>query len=84
MCVSLQAACLRSCNANPACNSWNFNKTRGTCGLQGNAPNVHYARGNDCGLRGGWGYDKLFTEIPTSNLGRIMDKSPTKQNLKKC
>ena len=58
LCLSLQAACLRSCNANPACNSWNFNTTRGTCGLQGNAPNVYYARGNDCGLRGRWAYDK--------------------------
>jgi hypothetical protein len=57
--MSSSTACLRSCNTNPACSSWNFNKTLSMCRLQKDAPNVFYALGNDCGLRGGWTYDKI-------------------------
>ena len=55
--ASSSAACLKRCNTNPACLSWNHNKTTGMCALQKDAPDVFYALGTDCGLRGGWSYD---------------------------
>jgi hypothetical protein len=39
--------------------SWNFARATKMCTLQGDAPNVYYSLGNDCGLRGSWAYDKI-------------------------
>ena len=58
--VSASAECLKQCNQNLACTSWNFDRASQICTLQkGPAPNVFYKLGNDCGLRGTWSYDPV-------------------------
>ena len=39
--------------------SWNFARAAGSCTLQGDAPDVYYLAGSDCGLRGEWAYDAV-------------------------
>ena len=61
--------CLRSCNGNAACMSWNFDRAAGTCTLQRDAPNMFYALGTDCGLRGAWTYDSTGSCLTLTRPG---------------
>ena len=63
------ADCLAACNANAACMSWNFATAAQTCTLQKDAPNVFYALGNDCGLRGEWSYSNQTQCLMLSRPG---------------
>jgi len=63
------AACLKACNANTGCASWNFARATKMCTLQSTAPNVFYSLGTDCGLRGGWAYDKASQCLTLSRPG---------------